>query len=39
MFEIMYDLPEQEAGKKYILTPEIVRGEVKLFNRDGSAAA
>ena len=39
MFEIMYDLPEQEPGKKYVLTPEVVRGEAKLFNRDGSAAA
>ncbi len=39
MFPIMFDLPEQEAGKKYILTPEIIRGEERLFPCDDSAAA
>jgi ATP-dependent Clp protease ATP-binding subunit ClpX len=39
MFDIMYDLPEQGAGKKYVITPAIVRGEQKLFAHDGSAAA
>ena len=38
MFDIMYELPEQEAGKKFIVTPEVVRGEQKLFS-EGSAAA
>jgi len=39
MIDIMYDLPEQEPGKKYILTPAIIRGEERLFPRDDSAAA
>ena len=38
MFDIMYELPEQEAGKKFIVTPAVVRGEQKLFS-EGSAAA
>ena len=39
MFEILFDLPEQEPGQKYILTGEVVRGEQRLFPQDGSAAA
>jgi ATP-dependent Clp protease ATP-binding subunit ClpX len=39
MFDIMYELPEQEAGKKYVVTPAVVRGEEKLFLHDGSRAA
>lgn len=39
MFDIMFELPEQEAGKKYIVTPAVVRGEEKLCLRDGSRAA
>ncbi|WP_339732513.1 ATP-dependent Clp protease ATP-binding subunit ClpX [uncultured Gimesia sp.] len=39
MFDIMYELPEQEAGKKYVLTPEIIRGTDQLFPEDDSAAA
>jgi len=39
MFDIMYELPEQEAGKKYVLTPEIIRGTHQLFPTDDSAAA
>ena len=35
----MYDLPEQEAGKSFVITPEVVRGETKLSLRDGSRAA
>src|SRR5438105_3153740 len=31
MFEIMFELPEQEGGKKYVITPAVVRGEEKLF--------
>src|SRR5579863_1988225 len=34
MFDIMFELPEQEAGKKYIVTPAVVRGEEKLFMQD-----
>jgi ATP-dependent Clp protease ATP-binding subunit ClpX len=40
MFDIMYELPEQEPGKKYVVTPEVVRGEARLFApRDDSQAA
>jgi ATP-dependent Clp protease ATP-binding subunit ClpX len=39
MFEVMYDLPDLEPGKKYVLTPEVVRGETRLHPRDDSAAA
>ena len=40
MFDVMYNLPEQSGAKrKYIVTPEIIRGEQTLFPRDGSAAA
>lgn len=39
MFDLMFELPEQEPGKTYVVTPEVVRGEEKLFVRDGSRAA
>ncbi|WP_417389981.1 ATP-dependent Clp protease ATP-binding subunit ClpX [Gimesia sp.] len=39
MFDIMYELPEQEAGKKYVVTPEIIQGTEQLFPEDDSAAA
>lgn len=39
MFEVMYELPDLEPGKKYILTPEVIRGETSLRPFDGSAAA
>ncbi len=39
MFEILFELPDQEAGRKYVLTPEIVRGEKQMFPQDDSAAA
>ena len=39
MFDVMYNLPDQESGMKYVVTPEIIRGEEKLFPRDDSAAA
>jgi ATP-dependent Clp protease ATP-binding subunit ClpX len=39
MFDIMFELPEKEKGRHYLITPEIVRGEQKLFTSDGSAAA
>ena len=39
MFDILFDLPDQEPGKKYVLTPEVIRGEARLFPEDGSAAA
>jgi ATP-dependent Clp protease ATP-binding subunit ClpX len=39
MFEVMYELPDLEPGKKYVLTPEVIRGEARLRPLDGSAAA
>lgn len=39
MFDIMYELPDQQKGGKYVVTAEIVRGESNLFKRDDSAAA
>lgn len=39
MFDIMFELPEAEKGRHYVITPEIARGEQKLFTKDGSAAA
>ncbi len=39
MFDVMFELPDMEAGKKYILTPDVVRGETRLRPYDGSAAA
>lgn len=39
MFDIMFELPEQEAGKKYVLTPEVIKGTAELFPEDDSAAA
>ncbi|MEZ6045559.1 MAG: hypothetical protein R3C11_08270 [Planctomycetaceae bacterium] len=31
MFDLMYELPDQDAGRTYVITPEIIRGEDKLF--------
>ncbi|MEX0702224.1 MAG: ATP-dependent Clp protease ATP-binding subunit ClpX [Planctomycetales bacterium] len=39
MFQIMFELPEQEPGRKYVLTPEAIRGEQPVIPRDDSAAA
>jgi len=39
MFPIMYELPDQEPGRQYVVTPEVVRGEDVLFPHDDSAAA
>ncbi len=39
MFEIMYELPDQEPGRKYVVTPEMIRGEQRLFPGNDSAAA
>ena len=42
MFEILYDLPEQQDGGHYRITDAIVRGEERMFPddpKDGSAAA
>ena len=37
MFDIMYELPDQESGHKYIVTEEIVRGEQTLFAAKAAA--
>ena len=37
MFEIMYELPEGGPGHKYVVTPEIVRGESTVFRQDAAA--
>ena len=37
MFDILFELPDQEPGRKYVITAEIVRKEDNLF--PGSAAA
>ena len=39
MFPIMFELPDQEPGRTYVLTPEMIRGEVQMFPQDDSAAA
>jgi ATP-dependent Clp protease ATP-binding subunit ClpX len=39
MFEAMYELPEQSPGKKFVLTPEVIRGEERMLPRDEPAAA
>lgn len=39
MFDIMFELPDQERGQNFVITPEIVLGKEKLFTRDESAAA
>jgi len=36
---VMYALPDEEPGRKFVVTPEVVRGAVKLFAKDDSAAA
>ena len=39
MFEIMYELPDQEPGRKYVVTPEMIRGEQRMIPSNDSAAA
>jgi ATP-dependent Clp protease ATP-binding subunit ClpX len=39
MFDIMYELPDRPRGGHYVITPEVVRGEARLFAKDESAAA
>jgi len=38
MFDLMFELPDQEPGQRYIVTPEIVRKEKVLFVKDAAAA-
>ena len=37
MFDVMYNLPEQERGKKFLITDDMVRGEASGMN-DAAAA-
>lgn len=39
MFDIMFELPDLEPGKKYVVTPEVVRGQQRLMPATDSAAA
>ena len=39
MLDIMYDLPEQEAGSQYLITDEIVEGREELFKLPKSKSA
>ncbi len=39
MFEMMYELPDQEPGQSYVVTPAVIRGEENMFSRDDTAAA
>ena len=39
MFDIMFELPEAERGRKYVITAEMVRGEQQMFPNGGTAAA
>ena len=39
MFDIMFELPEQERGRKFVITEEMVRGEASAFPNGDSAAA
>ena len=38
MFEIMYELPEQDKGQTFQITEEMVRGEVSMLGGDSAAA-
>jgi len=33
MMDVMYELPELEHKGKYVITPDVVRGERKLFEK------
>jgi ATP-dependent Clp protease ATP-binding subunit ClpX len=33
MMDVMYELPELEHKGKYLITPDVVRGERKLFEK------
>jgi len=39
MFDLMYELPDRKPGQKYVLTAEMIRGEVSVLPEGGSAAA
>lgn len=39
VFDVLYDLPDHGVGKKFIISPEMVRGEQRIVPIDDSAAA
>ncbi len=39
IFDVLFDLPDVGNGKKYVITPEMVRGEQAILPVDDSAAA
>lgn len=39
MFDLMYELPDRKPGQKYVLTAEMIRGEVSILPEEDSAAA
>ena len=39
VFDVLYDLPDTGVGKKFVVTPEMVRGEQRISPIDDSAAA
>ncbi|MCA8984314.1 MAG: ATP-dependent Clp protease ATP-binding subunit ClpX [Planctomycetaceae bacterium] len=39
IFDVLYDLPDHGTGKKFLITPEMVRGEQAIHPIDDSAAA
>ena len=39
MLDIMFDLPEQEPGQKFIITKDVVLGKKSLFEPDDKEAA
>ena len=38
MFDVMYELPEQERGQTFVITEEMVRGEQSMLPGDSAAA-
>ena len=39
MFDIMFELPEQERGQTFVITEEMVRGEQPMLPNGDAAAA
>jgi len=31
MLDVMFELPDQGTGKSYLITPEVVRGQERVF--------
>ena len=37
MLDIMFDLPDQPRGSRYVITDDIVEGRAKLFSDESTA--